>query len=81
MKIWKLQNNAKKVFKEEILQQLGMGMIIYIVLQVIGEFSEVVSFTSKFKEIGPRVAIPPGAAGPRAPRRSRSRDRPTRIAS
>ena len=53
MKIWKFQNNTKKVFKEEILKQIGMGMIFYIVLQVMGEFSEVVSFTSTFKEIGP----------------------------
>ena len=53
MKIWKFQNNTKKVFKEEILKQIGMGMMFYIVLQLMGELSEIFSFTSKFKEIGP----------------------------
>ena len=53
MKIWKFQNNMKKIFKAQILQQLGVGMLFYIMLQVMGEFSEIASFTSKLKEIDP----------------------------
>jgi len=39
VKIWKFQNNMKKIFKAQILQQLGVGMLFYIMLQVMGEFS------------------------------------------
>ena len=44
-------------FHVKIMQEVLMGAAVFLLLQVVGEFQEMVTFTGKFKEIDPFVFL------------------------